>query len=68
MNAGQERRMAGHGSGLRRAASSLASAYNRWVIERSRRAVEQTDPLSVFDRDPDDGPENEGLMHYGTRR
>jgi hypothetical protein len=44
--------------------ASIARVYNRWYAERSRRAEQEADPLSVFDCDPDDGPENEGLMHY----
>ena len=53
--------------GTRTQAQALARFYNRWVIERSWRAKEEADPLSVFDRDPDDGPESEGLLHYEDR-
>jgi hypothetical protein len=51
---------AGFGAPLAR----LAGLYNRWFVDRPRRAMDEADPLSVFDRDPDDGPENEGLMRY----
>ena len=36
-----------------------------WSAERPRAATHEADLLSVFDGDPDDGPENEGLMRYG---
>ena len=44
---------------------SLSRLYRWWFIERPRRAKEDADPLSIYDQDPDDGPENEGLMSYG---
>jgi hypothetical protein len=49
----------------RRATHRLARICNRLLFERPWRAKEDADPLSAFDRDPDDGPESEGLMHYG---
>lgn len=50
--------------GTRRASHGLARFCNWLLFERPWRAQEETDPLSAFDRDPDDGPESEGLMHY----
>jgi hypothetical protein len=54
---------------LRRVSASLtglARSYRRWFVERTRRVKEGADPVSVFGQDPDDGPENEGLMRYGS--
>jgi hypothetical protein len=53
------------GSGARRASHRLARLVNWLLFERGWRAREEVDPLSAFDRDPDDGPESEGLLHYG---
>jgi hypothetical protein len=50
--------------GTRRASHRLARFCNWLLLERPWRAQEEADPLSAFDRDPDDGPESEGLMHY----
>ena len=52
------------GSDTRRASHGVARFCNWLLFERCWRAKEEADPLSVFDRDPDDGPENEGLLHY----
>jgi hypothetical protein len=51
---------AGFGAPLAR----LAGLYNRRFVDRPLRAKDESDPLGVFDGDPDDGPENEGLMRY----
>ena len=42
----------------------LARVSKRWFAERSWREEREAHPLSAFDGDPDDGPENEGLMRY----
>ncbi len=62
-------RMAHSAQGLPGIAASFAglSRLSRWwFIKRPLRTEEEADPLSAFDRDPDDGPESEGLMHYGN--
>ena len=46
--------------------TGVARLYRRWFVGLTWRAKEEADPVSVFGQDPDDGPENEGLMRYGS--
>jgi hypothetical protein len=53
---------------MRRFTASLAGLtrfFRSWPVRPTWRAKE-ADPVSVFGQDPDDGPENEGLMRYGS--
>jgi hypothetical protein len=44
--------------------AGLTRFFHSWRVAPWR--AQEADPVSVFGQDPDDGPENEGLMRYGS--